>query len=221
MIRLHFNPSPCGAGGVHAPLLAAAVLAAGLCCVCLAAQAAPLPDAGGTLLILRSAVRPEVSAAGLNSAEQPPPDDRPIDQMNINVQVTGEVPPSAAQQYFSDSAVSGAWSGRGWSQSCYQWEASALYHNPLYFEDVPLERYGHSLPPPFQPLLSGAKFFGTIPFLSYKMVLEPMNEHIYALGYYRPGNPAPWLWYPIPIRYDATAVEAGIVLGLIFVLPFP
>ena len=167
------------------------------------------------------ATRPAQNAAAIGNVEQPPPENRPIDQLQTNVRVTGEVPPSAALQYFSNTAELGTWSGRGWSQSCYQWEASALCHQPLYFEDVPLERYGHALPPPFQPLLSGAKFFATIPFMSYKMVLEPPNERVYALGYYRPGSPAPWLWYPVPIRYDATAVQAGLVLGLIFVLPFP
>ncbi len=190
------------------------LLAIGLLCAGSWLQAAPLPEIGGTPLMLCAAARPP-----LNTGEQPPPDDRPIDQMQANVRVSGEVPASAAAQYFPDTAAAGTWSGRGWSQSCYQWEASALYHQPLYFEDVPLERYGHALPPPFQPLLSGAKFFATIPFLSYKMVMEPINEPIYALGYYRPGSPAPWLWYPVPIRYDATAVQAGIVLGLIFVLP--
>jgi hypothetical protein len=184
-------------------------------------SAAPMPATAGSPLVLRTAVKPTARTVAIDIVDQPPPDERPIDQMRVDTRVTGEVPPSAAARYFSDTGEPGTWSGRGWSQSCYMWEASALYHNPLYFEDVPLERYGHALPPPFQPLLSGAKFFGTIPFMSYKMVLEPMNEHVYALGYYRSGSPAPWLWYPIPIRYDATAVEAGVILGLIFVLPFP
>ncbi len=169
--------------------------------------------------MLRAAVRADSNLAAVATDEQPPPGDRPTDQIQATLRVSGEVPASAAQQYFSTQTTAGAWSGRGWSPSSYQWEASALYHQPLYFEDVPLERYGHSLRPPFQPLLSGAKFFATLPFLTYKMVLEPPNEPIYALGYYRPGSPAPWLWYPLPIRYDATAVEAGLVLGLIFVLP--
>ena len=26
----------------------------------------------------------------------------------------------------------------------YCWEPTNLYHNPIYFEDVPLERYGHT-----------------------------------------------------------------------------
>ena len=45
----------------------------------------------------------------------------------------------------------------------YAWDAPALCHNPLYFEDVNLERYGYSLryARVFQPVVSGAEFFVT------------------------------------------------------------
>ena len=66
-----------------------------------------------------------------------------------------------------------------------------LCHKPLYFEDVQLERYGHMAGPWVQPFVSCADFFLRIPILPYEMGLEPPNECIYALGYYRPGSCAP------------------------------
>ena len=38
----------------------------------------------------------------------------------------------------------------------FHWAASELYHQPLYFDDTLLERYGQSRHPLVQPALSGA-----------------------------------------------------------------
>jgi hypothetical protein len=101
----------------------------------------------------------------------------------------------------------------------YTWTASGLCHKPLYFEDVQLERYGHMAGPWVQPLASGAHFFMTIPILPYKMGLEPPNECIYALGFYRPGDCAPYLFDPIPISVRGMAFEAGAWVGGIYAFP--
>ncbi len=70
----------------------------------------------------------------------------------------------------------------------FTWKASALCHKPLYFEEVQLERYGHSAGPIAQPVISGAHFFANIAILPYKMGIHPPTECMYALGYYRPGS---------------------------------
>ena len=70
-----------------------------------------------------------------------------------------------------------------------------------------------------QPVISGAHFFATIPVLPYKMGLEDPCECIYALGYYRPGNCAPKLIYPIPLSLRGALYEAGAISGLVFLLP--
>jgi len=101
----------------------------------------------------------------------------------------------------------------------FHWEASGLCHKPLYFEERGLERYGHTVCPLAQPLISGAHFFATVPILPYKMTIEPPKQCIYALGYYRPGTCAPRLAYRPPLRLDAAAVQAGVVTGLVFVIP--
>ena len=88
---------------------------------------------------------------------------------------------------------------RAWDQVTFTWKASALCHKPLYFEEVGLERYGHTMGPLLEPVHSGAHFFLNVAFLPYKMGINPPHECQYALGYYRPGNCAPWLVPPVPI----------------------
>ncbi len=108
---------------------------------------------------------------------------------------------------------------RQWGPITYTWKASGLCHNPLYFEDVHLERYGHSWGPYLQPIISGGHFFLSIPTLPYKMGLNPPNECIYTLGYYRPGSCAPYMLDPFPLSVRAAAAQAGAVTGMVYFLP--
>ena len=106
--------------------------------------------------------------------------------------------------------------GRDWSPTTFNWKATAQCHKPLYFEEVALERYGHSWNPVVQPFMSAAHFFGSVPLLPYKMGLTPPNECMYTLGYYRPGNCAPYMLDPIPLSLRAGAYQALGVTGFVF-----
>ncbi|MGL4512834.1 MAG: hypothetical protein ACRCT8_07060 [Lacipirellulaceae bacterium] len=108
---------------------------------------------------------------------------------------------------------------RCWSDVTYMWKAAALCHKPLYFEDVHLERYGHSWGPIMDPLVSGAHFFGTLPVLPYCMGLTPPNECVYTLGHYRPGSCAPYMIDPIPFTWRAALFQAGATVGAAAILP--
>ncbi|HEX6960333.1 MAG TPA: hypothetical protein VF175_00590 [Lacipirellula sp.] len=108
---------------------------------------------------------------------------------------------------------------RNWSQTVYLWKASGLCHKPLYFEQVQLERYGHSWGPALQPIMSGAHFFGTIPILPYKMGLETPQECIYELGNYRPGSCAPYMITQPGFTWRAAAFEAAAVTGVSAAVP--
>lgn len=99
------------------------------------------------------------------------------------------------------------------------WKASALCHKPLYFEDVALERYGHSWGPFLQPIMSGAHFFGRLPVLPYCMGLKTPNECVYTLGYYRPGSCAPYLVGGVPFTWRAALFQAGGAVGVAAFLP--
>jgi hypothetical protein len=107
---------------------------------------------------------------------------------------SGLIPlPSASRELGVQPLPIGVTRGMSYTHVC--WKASLIQHYPLYFEDAMLERHGHSrcwhgcaLP---QSVVSGVKFFATIPLLPYHETLRPKHKCVYALGHYRPGTPAP------------------------------
>ena len=108
---------------------------------------------------------------------------------------------------------------RQFATTTFTWKAAGYCHKPLYFEQWNLERYGHShgFIPDF--FLSGAHFFVTLPILPYKMGVELPWECVYPLGYYRPGNCAPWTCPAVPISGRGLALEAATITGVVFLLP--
>ncbi len=108
---------------------------------------------------------------------------------------------------------------RNWLAQTWQWQASALCHKPLYFEQVQLERYGHTTGPFTQPWVSGAHFFLNVAVLPYHMAYQPPHECQYALGYYRPGSCAPWMIPPVPLSFRGAAAEAAAIVGGVYLIP--
>lgn len=108
---------------------------------------------------------------------------------------------------------------RTWQPLTMTWKASGLCHKPLYFEEVQVERYGHTLGPIVQPVWSGAHFFANIALLPYNMGVHPFNECQYALGYYRPGSCAPRQIPPFPLSARGALLEAGTIVGGVYLLP--
>lgn len=108
---------------------------------------------------------------------------------------------------------------RMFADSILTWKASGACHKPLYFEDVQLERYGHEWGPVVQPALSTVRFFGDLAVLPYKMGIHPPRECQYPLGYYRPGECAPWTHGPVPISLRGALSQAAFVTGTAWALP--
>lgn len=108
--------------------------------------------------------------------------------------------------------------GRSWAPQTITWKASNLCHKPLYFEDIQLERYGHSHGPFAQPVHSTIHFFSNLILLPYNTGINPPNECRYALGYYRPGNCAPWLKDPFPISLAGTQRQISAMTGAGFLI---
>ena len=106
---------------------------------------------------------------------------------------------------------------RHWVPQSFTWTASSLCHKPLYFENQQLERYGHTHGPVLQPFQSAAHFFVSLATLPYQSAIHPPTECRYALGYYRPGNCAPWLKDPIPISLEGLSRQAVVTTGLSFI----
>ncbi len=109
--------------------------------------------------------------------------------------------------------------GRNFVASYVQWKAPGHCHKPAYFEQPQLERYGHEVGPVLQPLISTAHFFGNIAVLPYKMGIHPPNECQYSLGYYRPGNCAPYMLQPIPLSLRGAAAQASVITGAAALIP--
>jgi hypothetical protein len=153
----------------------------------------------------------EVEADGLRSLDDVSVDIRPAE---------GELPDDPAAARFAvwgeDHHVFGT--NRPWPLSCHAWEAPAVCHRPLYFEEINLERHGytHGIA---QPLVSAAHFFGTIPALPYLMAAEPSRRCVYTLGHDRPGSCAPYRLYRPPLSLRGAAAEAAVVTGLILAVP--
>ncbi|MDA7903840.1 hypothetical protein N9B31_09285 [Mariniblastus sp.] len=103
---------------------------------------------------------------------------------------------------------------RNWAPQTYAWQASALCHKPLYFENVQLERYGHTHGPLRQPIHSVAHFFVSLVTVPYQTGIHPVNECQYALGFYRPGDCAPWLKDPIPFSLNGAVRQALVTTGV-------
>ncbi len=106
---------------------------------------------------------------------------------------------------------------RNWTPQVVTWKASNLCHKPLFFENVQLERYGHSRGPIAQPIHSTLHFFVSLVSVPYNTAISPPNECEYALGFYRPGNCAPWLKDPVPISLQGIRREALFVTGAAFI----
>lgn len=125
---------------------------------------------------------------------------------------------ASAWQIPGECAIgSGEYSGRCWTPQLSTWYASNVCHKPLYFEQVQLERYGHSAGPLMGPIRSSAHFFGSLVFWPYHSAIHPANECIYPLGYYRPGNCAPWLVEPFPFSGPGVIRQGAAVTGAAFI----
>lgn len=107
---------------------------------------------------------------------------------------------------------------RSWEAQTFAWEASGLYHYPLYYEDMPLERYGHSMGI-LQPVVSAGRFGFQVISTPYNLALEPPCERIYSLGYYRPGECAPRLCYHPPFSKKASLYEAVAWSAAFLIIP--
>ncbi|HPM83089.1 MAG TPA: hypothetical protein PLF81_20435 [Candidatus Anammoximicrobium sp.] len=166
----------------------------------------------------------ELAAETVMLASPPHPADdglRSIEQLSVNIQpASGDLPadPAAAKFTAAGQVHHAAGTNRPWPLYSYWWEAPAVCHQPLYFEQVNLERHGYSCGIA-QPIVSAAHFFGTIPALPYLMAAEPCRECVYTLGHDRPGSCAPFYLYCPPLSLRGAAAEAGVVTGLIFAIP--
>jgi hypothetical protein len=102
----------------------------------------------------------------------------------------------------------------------FHWQPVNFFHQPLYFDDAPLERYGQSLCPHVQPAISGARFFLTFPAIPYKIGVDHTHDCVTTLGKYRAGSCAPCVKEVLPRGdLDGALLTTGTALVMVFCLP--
>jgi hypothetical protein len=147
--------------------------------------------------------------------------EKPMYELDIGIELDdGPLPADhAAACWESINANGPPTTTRCWAEFCYLWDASCFFHRPLYFEEINLERYGYGCGDCLQPGVSAAHFFGSVTALPYLMTVDCPHECEYTLGHYRPGSCPPWRHHWPPCDGLATAAEAGVLTGLIFLIP--
>ncbi|GIW98710.1 MAG: hypothetical protein KatS3mg111_2043 [Pirellulaceae bacterium] len=138
-----------------------------------------------------------------------------LDEANVG---TGLVPP---RQHFVDEELYALPDvhSRGAPYFEVRWQPSNICHFPLYYEDVMLERHGHVRWGCCQPLVSGVRFFGTIPMTPYLATIHPPKQGAYVLGHFRPGTAAPALRQRPPWNRRAAIVETLSLAGFFWGAP--
>jgi hypothetical protein len=105
-----------------------------------------------------------------------------IDARDVHDQVPPDESDRLIQQFYRD------WHDVGYCRRVFCWEAPNICYQPLYFEDVGLERYGQCRNEILQSWLSAAHFFSSAALLPLHMRHDPIYGCEYPLGYCRPGN---------------------------------
>ena len=141
----------------------------------------------------------------------------PIGSITLPQQTTASMPPLLTvdnrQQpdvhYFSPPVV------RPWENTVLR-PHNRFCHQPLYFEEVNLERYGVRYPV-IQPICSAAHFFGTVGMMPYHWALDhPMRCYHYPHPYLPGVN---GFEAPPRLRLAPALVQASVMTGLILVSP--
>lgn len=104
-----------------------------------------------------------------------------------------------------------------WGYDVYTWAAPSLYHQPLYFEEVNLERYGNGVHKILQSPVSAAHFFTNIAVLPYHVASLPPRNRVYTLGHYRPGDCVPHRFHRAPFSVKGLAAQGAAAAGVILI----
>ena len=122
-----------------------------------------------------------------------------------------QLPPDCSGSRFN-STLGGA-DERFASDTDFHWQPTDFFHMPVYLDDVPLERYGQSKSPHFQPVISGVKLGLQLPVLPYKMGVDRPHECISTLGHRPPGSCVPCIRQRLPKSAKGALMQAGAVVG--------
>ncbi len=132
--------------------------------------------------------RPPVTALGTELDKWPL---QSIDQINLDIRDTAKVVPRDRSGLLINDSKSN-WNEFFPVEKDFAWCAPDIRYQPLYFQDVAMERYGQT---PSNACVAGAvsaaHFFVSATTLPYQLLRDPPFGCDYPLGYCRPGNSAP------------------------------
>lgn len=111
--------------------------------------------------------------------------DKTMREIKLDVRDNGKRTPEDRSKELS---TFGGPANRPASNKVFAWAAPDIRYQPLYFEDVPLERYGQTLPAYRQSARSTLHFFKSFILLPHQMRHDPPGSCDYPLGFCRPGN---------------------------------
>jgi hypothetical protein len=102
---------------------------------------------------------------------------------------------------------------RAFSPSVEQVEPFYVCYGRLYFENKNTDRYGWEMGI-LQPLLSTAIFYKDVALFPYNFGTRPCQRFEANAGYCLPGDPIPYLIYPVELSLTGLTLEAGTAVGL-------
>jgi hypothetical protein len=116
---------------------------------------------------------------------------RSIQEISIDPRDMAERKPADNSADLIDSSPPENWYNASYGYQVVEWTAPNLRYNPLYFEDVGLERYGQVHWGHWDAARSSMLFYGGVLALPYNMLKVSPHGCDTPLGFARPGSPAP------------------------------
>lgn len=142
---------------------------------------------------LRPDEQPAGQDAGLDKSEnRQRPDFGPwpakkINDIRVDIRETGaRFPEDRSSQLIGFSSQQ--WTEFTPTPKVFSWAAPDIRYQPLYFEDVALERYGQTLPPFRQTVKSGWHMTKSFFLAPNNICHDPIFSCDYPLGFCRPGD---------------------------------
>lgn len=110
-------------------------------------------------------------------------------EVEVDVRETSDIAPMDLSDQIIAKIELKDWTHYYMQPKTFAWAAPDIRYQPLYFEDVALERYGQTHGLLQQPIYSGFHFFRSTVSLPYQMIKEPPRSCEYPWGFCRPGSP--------------------------------
>jgi hypothetical protein len=110
------------------------------------------------------------------------------------------------------------YNGRRWEPMKLEVAPYYVCYGRLRFEEKNSERYGWDLGV-LQPVISAGYFLWDFVWFPYHLAMEPCRCFEYNTGYCLPGDPVPYLLYPLEISATGAVAEVGTILTLVAVFP--